>query len=112
MRKRGLTGNEWRQRGKWCDLLQRSLQRGDGALWGLLGSVGFWACGLREKQKPQRTPLVPSLGGLWGSLGSICGVPKVGLEPTRGLPSLDFESSASANSATSAGRVPNIWPLT
>ena len=31
-------------------------------------------------------------------------VPEVGLEPTRGLPSLDFESSASANSATPASR--------
>ena len=29
-------------------------------------------------------------------------VPKAGLEPARGVTTLDFESSASANSATSA----------
>ena len=32
----------------------------------------------------------------------MCVVPKVGLEPTRDFTSADFESAASANSATSA----------
>ncbi len=35
-------------------------------------------------------------------------VPKVGLEPTRDFTSADFESAASANSATSAYRYASV----
>gem|GEM_PF-4873050 len=37
--------------------------------------------------------------------GPLRKVPKVGLEPTRPVRALDFESSASASSATSAFRI-------
>ena len=37
-------------------------------------------------------------------------VPKAGLEPARGVTTLDFESSASANSATAAYFVGSLFP--
>ena len=39
-------------------------------------------------------------------------VPKAGLEPARGVTTLDFESSASANSATAANKAErDVIPL-